>query len=135
MKKQRNFIRYSLAFKQKVVSEIENGKLGINQAKRLYDIKGEGTVQIWLKKLGKTHLLNKVIHIEMKDEVSKIKELEKQKKALESALAQAQLKIITLESTVKVLEEKAGEKLKKKTDTKSSSTVSEIKNSKKEDIQ
>jgi hypothetical protein len=71
----------------------------------------------------------------MKDEVSKIKELEKQKKALESALAQAQLKIITLESTVKVLEEKAGEKLKKKTDTKSSNTVLEIKNSKKGDTQ
>ena len=132
MNKQRNFIRYSLAFKQKVVSEIESGKLGINQAKRIYDIKGEGTVQIWLKKLGKTHLLNKVIHIEMKDEVNKIKELEKEKRALESALAQAQLKIITLESTVKVLEEKAGEKLKKKTDTKSSSIVSKIKDSKKE---
>jgi transposase-like protein len=135
MRRQKIYPRYSTAFKQKVVSEIENGKLGIWEARRLYDIKGIGTIQFWLKRLGKTHLLNKVIHIEMKDEVSKIKELEKEKKALESALAQAQLKIITLESTVKVLEEKAGEKLKKKTDTKSSSTVSEIKNSKKEDIQ
>jgi len=134
MKKQRNFVRYSLAFRQKVVSEIESGKLGIEGARKLYDIHGGGTIQEWMKKLGKTHLLNKVIHIEMKDEVSKIKELEKEKKALESALAQAQLKIITLESTLKVLEEKAGEKLKKKTDIKSSSTVSEIKNSKKEDI-
>ena len=134
MKNQRIITRYSEAFKQKVVSEIESGKLGINQAKRIYDIKGEGTVQIWLKKHGKTHLLNKVIHIEMKDEVNKIKELEKEKRALESALAQAQLKIITLESTVKVLEEKAGEKLKKKTDTKSSNTASEINNSKKDDI-
>jgi transposase len=136
MKKQRNFFRYSIAFRQKVVSEIENGKLGgIAEAKKLYDIRGGGTIQEWMKRLGKTHLLNRVIHIEMKDKVSKIKELEKQKKALESALAQAQLKIITLESTVKVLEEKAGEKLKKKTDTKSSNTVSEIKNSKKGDTQ
>jgi transposase-like protein len=134
MKKGRNFIRYSLAFRQKVVSEIENGKLGIAEARRLYDIGGGGTIQEWMKKLGKAHLLNKVIHIKMTDEVNKIKELEKEKKALESALAQAQLKIITLESTVKVLEEKASEKLKKKTDIKSSNTVSEIKNSKKEDI-
>ena len=135
MKKQRNIIRYSLAFRQKVVSEIENGKLRLAEARRLYDIHGGQTVQEWMKKLGKSHLLNKVIHIEMKDEVSKIKELEKEKKALESALAQAQLKIITLESTVKVLEEKTGEKLKKKTDTKSSSIASRIKDSEKEDIQ
>lgn len=114
MKTQRNLIRYSLAFRQKVVSEIESGKLEIEEARKLYDIRGGSTIQEWMKKLGKLHLLNKVIHIEMKDEVSKIKELEKEKKTLESALAQAQLKIITLESTVKVLEEKANQKLKKR---------------------
>jgi transposase len=133
MKKQRNFIRYSLAFRQKVVTEIEKGKLGINEAKKLYDIKGDGTIQIWLKKLGKAHLLNKVIHIQMKDEKDKIKELERQKKELESALAQAHLKIITLESTVKVLEEKTVEGIKKRTDIKSSSIVSRTKDSKKAD--
>ena len=71
----------------------------------------------------------------MKDEPDKIKQLEKQKQELESALAKAHLKIITLESTVKVLEEKSGEKLKKKTNTKSSNTVSRIKDSKKGNTQ
>jgi transposase len=135
MKEPRIFRRYSTAFKQKVVSEIENGKLTISEAKLVYDIRGDGTIQIWMRKFGKTHLLNKVIHIEMKDEPNKIKELEKQKKQLESALAQAHLKIITLESTVKVLEEKTGVKLKKKTNTESSGTVSGTEGSKKKDSQ
>jgi transposase len=135
MKEQKIFRRYSTAFKQKVVTEIEYGKLTINQAKRVYDIRGDGTIQIWLRKFGKTHLLNKVIHIEMKNEPKRIKELEKQKKQLESALAQAHLKIITLESSLKVLEEKTGVELKKKTDKKSSNTAYRTKDSKKRDSQ
>lgn len=124
MKNQRITRRYSHAFKQKVVSEIENGKLTISEARSLYNIKGGATIQLWLRKLGKTHLLNKVIHIQMKDEPKRIKELERQKRELESALAQAHLKIITLESTIKVIEEKSGVKLKKKTNTESLETVS-----------
>lgn len=130
MREPKIFLRYSLAFQQKVVSEIESGKLTISEAKKIYNIGGETTVQKWIKKLGKSHLLNKVIHIEMTDEPNRIKELERQKKELESALAQAHLKIITLESTVKVLEEKTGVRLKKKTNTKSFSTVSRTKDSK-----
>ena len=133
MQEPKIYRRYSQAFKQKVVSEIENGKLTISGAMRLYDIGGSQTIPRWLKKLGKTHLLNKVVHIQMKDEPDKLKQLEKQKKELESALAQAHLKIITLESTVKVLEERSGTELKKKTDTKSSTTVSGTRDSKKED--
>ena len=124
MEQGRSINRYSHAFKQKVVSEIENGTLTISQARSLYDIGGDGTIQTWVRKLGKAHLLNKVIHIEMNDEPNKIKNLEKEKRALESALAQAQLKIIALESTIKVLEEESGVKVKKSIDTRSSNTVS-----------
>jgi transposase len=134
MKEARIIRRYSQAFRQKVVSEIENGKLTISEAMRLYDIGGAETIPRWIRKLGKTQLLNKVIHIQMKDEPDKIKQLEKQKRELESALAQAQLKIITLESTVKVLEEKSGIKLKKKTGMKSSSSVSGTEGLEKADI-
>ncbi len=131
MRKERILPRYSLAFKQKVVKEIELGKLGIQEARKIYDIKGGGTIQYWLKRLGKAQLLNKVIHIEMRDEKDKIKQLEREKKELESALAQAHLKIITLESTVRVLEEKGSEVIKKRTDIKSSSTVARTKDLKK----
>lgn len=132
---ERKTLRYSEAFKQKVVSEIENGKLTVTEAQKLYDIRGGETIQNWIKKLGKSHLLNKVVHIQMRDEMDKIKELEKQKRKLESALAQAHLKIITLESSVKVLEEKSGVKLKKKTNSESSSNLLETPDSKQENTQ
>jgi transposase-like protein len=110
---QRIVIRYSDAFKLKVIDEIERGKLTISEARKVYDIHGGPTIQLWIKKFGKLQLLNKVVRVEMKDEVSKLKQLEKEKKALESALAQAHLKILAYESLIEVAEEKLGIDLKK----------------------
>ena len=97
--------RYSLAFKQKVVGEVESGKLTIREAHRLYDIGGSQTIQQWIRKFGKNHLLTKVVRVEMRDEKDKLKELEKEKRALESALAQSQLRVISLESLIESVEE------------------------------
>ena len=110
---QRVFHRYSLAFKQKVVAEIERGELKIGDAQRIYDIRGNETIQSWIRKLGKNHLLNKVVRIEMKDEKERIKELEKQVKGLESALAQSHVKNIALESLIECAEEHYQTDLKK----------------------
>ncbi len=106
--------RYSLAFQQKVVSEIESGQLSIGDARRLYDITGGETIQKWIRKLGKNHLLNKVVRIEMKDEKERIKELEKRVRELESALANEHIRNILLESMVQVAKEDYGIDLKKK---------------------
>jgi predicted RNase H-like nuclease (RuvC/YqgF family) len=57
----------------------------------------------------------------MPDDRDRIKELEREKKALETALARAKDKIILLESTVEVLGERYGSRFKKKTDRTSSS--------------
>lgn len=111
---QKVIIRYSRAFQQKVVSEIESGKLTITEARRLYDIKGVGTIHKWIKKLGKNHLIAKVVRVEMKDERDKIKQLQKEKQELESALAQAHVKMICLESLIECAEEEFNIDLKKK---------------------
>jgi len=105
MSDQKTIIRYSTAFKQKVVSEIESGKFSIETARKIYDIGGGSTIHSWIKKFGKNHLLSKVVRIEMKDEKDKLKELENQKQQLESALAQAHLKLICLESLIESVEE------------------------------
>ncbi|MGI6197675.1 MAG: transposase, partial [Candidatus Cloacimonadaceae bacterium] len=47
-------IRYSEAFKLKVVEEIERGHLTITKAMRLYDIKGSATIYNWIRKYGKS---------------------------------------------------------------------------------
>jgi len=105
MSDQRIVIRYSPVFKQKVVSEIESGKLTVAEARKIYDIKGAHTIQNWIKKFGKNHLLPRVVRIEMKDEKDKVKELERKNQQLESALAQAHLNIICLESLIASVEE------------------------------
>jgi transposase-like protein len=105
MSARRELRQYSLAFKQMIVREIEVGKFTLSEAKRTYDIGGWGTIPSWLKKFGKDHLLNKVVRIEMKGEKDRIKELERQKKELESALAQEHLKNICLESLIESVEE------------------------------
>jgi len=110
--------RYSLSFKQKVVNEIEEGKLRISEAQKLYDIRGAETIPCWIKKLGKNHLLNKVVRIELKDEVSKLKQIEKEKRELEAALAQAHLKIMSLEKMLEIAGREYGEDFKKRYDTK-----------------
>ena len=105
--------QYSISFKQKVISEIESGKLTKEGARKLYGIGGGSVINGWIKKFGKLHLLNKVVRIELKDEVSKLKQLEKEKKALESALANAHLKLIVYESIIEIAEEEYGVDLKK----------------------
>jgi transposase-like protein len=122
MSKSRTINRYSTAFKIKVVSEIESGKLSISQARQVYDIGGGSTIQTWLRRHGKNHLLHKVVRIEMADEVSKIKQLEQDKQALESALAQSQLKILALESLIEAAEIQYGVEIKKNSTTKGSNS-------------
>jgi transposase-like protein len=89
-----------LAFQQRVISEVESGKYTISEARRVYDIKGAQTIKIWAEKMGKDHLPARVVRIEMKDEKDTIRELKRQKKELESALAQEVLKNLALESLI-----------------------------------
>lgn len=101
----KTIIRYSLAFKQKVVREIESGQISLEKVRKKYDIGGGSTIQSWLKKFGKNHLLAKVVRVEMKDETDKLKQQAQQIQQLESALAKAHLKTICLESLLECVEE------------------------------
>ena len=110
----RVFKRYSESFKQKVVSEIESGILTIHQAQKRYRIGSHGTICNWIKQLGKNHLLAQRVRIETTDEVSQLNQLTADKQHLESALAQAHIKIATLESQLAQAEELFGIDIKKK---------------------
>ncbi len=106
-------IRYSTAFKLKVISEIESGKHTIAEVRRIYDIGGTSTVQKWIQKYGKNYLLNKVIRIQMKDEKDKIKELKNHIKVLERALSQSQVDNLCWRSLVEAINEQYGIDAKK----------------------
>jgi transposase-like protein len=93
-------LRYSFAFKQKVISEIESGKYSLPEARRIYGIGGSYTIQRWLKRYGKDNLLCKVVRVEMRGEKDRIKALEKRERELEKALADAHLKLIAMETLI-----------------------------------
>jgi transposase len=109
----RTFFRYSEPFKLHVVSEIESGQLTIEGARRRYGIAGGETIQKWLRRYGKNHLLGKVIRVERPEEKDRIKELEAKVRELESVLAQSQVKLFAYESLIEVAEEHYGTDFKK----------------------
>jgi transposase-like protein len=85
-------IRYSEAFKLQVLRELEEGKFPNRAAAaRAYGIRGQGMIEYWASKYGKTHLLGKVIRVEKPEEISELKQLRKRVRDLEKALADAHL--------------------------------------------
>lgn len=117
--------RYSTAFKRKVVREVEAGELSVQQARRLYDIGGGSTIYTWLDEFGKSE--SKTVYVRTQNEadpMSKLEEenkrLREEKRALESALAQAQLKKLVLESTIEAASEHFGTDVKKNFGTEAS---------------
>jgi transposase-like protein len=102
---QRVIKRYSSAFKLKVVNEIESGKLSISQAMEIYDIVGGSTISKWIKNLGKSHLLSKIVRIEMKDEKDKVKELKERVRQLEKLLANKDLDNLMNEAFLELMAE------------------------------
>ncbi|MCK4640190.1 MAG: transposase [Candidatus Marinimicrobia bacterium] len=108
----RTMYRYSNAFKQKVIKEIEGGMITIAEASRIYEISLQSLYN-WIKDYGKDHLIGKVVWVQKRDEVDKIKKLEAEKRQLEAALAKAHLDNFCLESLMSVVEEKYGISVKK----------------------
>jgi transposase-like protein len=104
-KQQKETIRYSISFKQKIVREMEEEGLTFGQARRRYGIKGGATIQNWLHKFGKNHLLNKIVRIEMKGEKDRVKELEAEIKKLKIALADATMERHVLETLIDIVNE------------------------------
>ncbi len=104
-KRQREIVRYSISFKQKIVKEIEEQGKSISEIRRIYDIRGAETVQTWLKQYGKHHLLNKIVRVEMKGEKDRLKELEAEVKRLKIALADSVLARDALENLIDIVDE------------------------------
>ena len=97
-------ILYSEAFKQQVVSELEEGRFGSPyEASQAYGIRGHATVRRWVQQYGKGHLLNKVVRVEKQGEAGEIKRLKERVRQLESALADAYIDGALAESYFEIL--------------------------------
>src|SRR6218665_937459 len=98
-KEVKTIFRYSLSFKQMVISEVESGSEP-EYVRRKYGIGGTSTIQKWLLKYGKSHFLNKIVRIETMNEKDRIKALEKQLKEAKLALADSLMAQKILETLV-----------------------------------
>lgn len=115
--------RYTEAFKMKVVSELESGKLAsISEARERYGISGGSTIQNWLKNYGKNEQRSKVVKVQTPEDRDQVKELKQRIKELEKALADTQVQSVVNDAYYKVVCEKHGvtdpEEFKKKLNVK-----------------
>ena len=116
-------IRYSVGFKRRVVNELEAGET-LGSLRMRYGINGGQTIQSWVRKFGKNHLMNKIVRIETMDEKDRLKQLEDEVRKLKLALADSLLAQRSLEVVI----EEANKEYKtdlKKSFGESSSTDSE----------
>lgn len=119
--KSKTVMRYSVSFRRQVVADLEGGRFAsVDAARRHYGIGGGSTVQGWLRKFGKNHLLAKVVKVQKPDEPDQIRQLKQQVAELQRALGQTQVQNILNEQFLKLACEQLGcdaEAFKKKADT------------------
>jgi transposase len=106
--------RYSVAFKMRIVEEVENGLLSTNEARKLYGIAGKSTIADWVERYGMNKRLERTVYVMTHDEEIELIRLRKENQRLQRALDDSQLKSIALESMIEVAEEKFHIEIKKK---------------------
>ena len=109
-------VRYSDCFKLSIVEEIEKNGLSVEDCRRKYNIGGGSTIQKWLKKYGKNHLLNKIVRVETIDEIQQLKALKKELRALKEAYAEISLENKVFKTYLEIYGEETGksDEIKKK---------------------
>lgn len=85
-------VRYSEAFKLRMVAEFEGGKYGsLNAAAQTYGIGSVSTIARWLRCYGREDLLPKNVRVETLKERDELKEARKRIRELEAAVADAHI--------------------------------------------
>ncbi|QQX75265.1 MULTISPECIES: transposase [Aequorivita] len=109
--------RYSEPFKLKILDELTTGKLNKNQLGKLYGI-NPTTINEWIRKYNRKDLMNTRVKVETKDEITRIKELQKEIAQLKKLLLKKDMDALIEDSYLEVAAEKLGYKsvleLKKK---------------------
>ena len=86
-------VRYSEAFKLKVVRELETGRLRSRaEARRRYGIRGTTTVLQWVRRYGRAHIQGRVVRVETADERDQMKALKARIKELERAIVDSNVR-------------------------------------------
>jgi transposase-like protein len=105
----RNVIRYSEAFKLRVVEDVVGGKYAsLNEAIRRNGIRGYGTLVKRLKQYGWGDILPKRIKVETMEEIAEMKAARRWIRELEAALADAHMDYCLESAFLEIACEKLG---------------------------
>ena len=109
--------RYSESFKLKILDELTTGKLNKYQLGKAYGI-NPTTINEWIRKYNRKDLMNTRVTVKTKDEITRIKELQKEIEQLKKLLLKKDMDALIDESYLEVAAEQLGYKsvleLKKK---------------------
>ena len=100
-------IRYSEGFKIEVVRELEREDLPYGQLQRKYGIRGDNTVQRWVRKYGNGSR-GKVIRVERPEEINELQALKRRVKQLEKLLVDRNLDLALERASTHMACEAAG---------------------------
>jgi len=101
--------RYSESFKLKILAELSTGNYNKRQLARIYGI-ASTTINQWIKKYDRTDLMNTRIMVETKDEISRLKALQKEIEQLKKLLIKKDLEHLVKDSYLEVAAENLGYK-------------------------
>ena len=101
--------RYSEGFKLKILAELSTGKYSKRELSRIYGLQSS-TVNEWIKKYDRKDLMNTRIMVENKDEITRLKELQKEIEQLKKLLIKKDLEQLMNDSYLEVAAEKLGYK-------------------------
>jgi transposase-like protein len=88
----RDVVRYSEAFKLRLVEDIARGKYkNLEEARRRNGIRGASTLNKWLKQYGREDMLPKRIKVETMTERDELQEARRRIRELEAARADAHM--------------------------------------------
>jgi len=100
-------VRYSEAFKMQIVHELERGQINVDQIRRKYGIGSRYTIRGWVSHYGNGSVA-KVIRVEKPEEINEKAELKRRVRALEKALADANIELVLERAYAKIALERAG---------------------------
>ena len=101
--------RFSESFKLKILAELSTGKYSKRELSRLYGV-APGTINEWIKKYDRKDLMNTRIMVETKDEISRLKALQKEIEQLKELLIKKDLEQLVNDSYLEVAAENLGYK-------------------------
>ena len=112
--------RFSESFKLKILAELSTGKYSKRELSRLYGV-ASSTINDWVRKYDRMDLMNTRVIVETKDEISRLRELQKEIEQLKKLLLKKDIEQLMNDSFMEIAAKKLGYKsvqeFKKKTDT------------------